>query len=218
MGEKAAMRVLVLGGTTEASHLAHWMSENGIMVVVDATHPFASQMSHNAAEACAATGTPLLGLRRAPWVQMDGDRWIEVSTMEEAASTLGRTPRRVFLTVGRLELAPFAAAPQHRYLVRTIDPVEGALQVPHLREIRDRGPFACEAELDLLSREQVEIVVTKNSGGAATYPKIAAARALGLPVVMVARPPKPEVASVGTPEDALAWLLDHAAAPTERGV
>ena len=122
---------------------------------------------------------PLLALRRPPWAPQAGDRWIEVASMEEAVDALGQRPRRVFLTVGRLELPPFAAAPQHTYLVRTIEPIGDALPVPNVIAIQDRAPFDEAAERALMERERIEVVVTKNSGGHATYPKIAAARALG---------------------------------------
>jgi len=178
-----------------------------IEAVIDATHPFAAAMSRNAAEACAQVQVPLLALRRPPWVPQEGDRWIEVASMEEAVRALGDIPRRVFLTVGRLELPPFAAAPQHTFLVRTIEPIGEALPVPHVIAIRDRAPFDEAAERALMERERVEVVVTKNSGGAATYPKIAAARALGLPVIVVARPEKPRgVEEVATADAAFDWL------------
>ncbi len=242
------MRILILGGTTEASALAarlagnpaftpvlsmagrtseprplpiptriggfggveglvRFLAQERIEAVIDATHPFAAIMSRNAAEACAQAQVPLLALRRPPWVAQEGDRWIEVASMEDAVRALGETPRRVFLTVGRLELPPFAAAPQHTYLVRTIEPIGDALPVPNVIAIQDRAPFDEAAERALMAREQIEVVVTKNSGGMATYPKIAAARALGLPVIVVARPEKPRgVEEVATAEAALAWL------------
>ena len=175
--------------------------------MIDATHPFAAVMSRNAAEACGQMHVPLLALRRPPWTQQEGDCWIEVSSMEEAVWALGDEPRRVFLTVGRLELPPFAAAPQHTYLVRTIEPIGEALPVPNVIAIQARAPFHEAAERALMEREGVDVVVTKNSGGAATYPKIAAARALGLPVIVVARPAKPRgVEEVSSAEAALEWL------------
>lgn len=196
-----------IGGFGGAEGLATFLTEAGIAAVLDATHPFAAVMSRNAAEACARARIPLLALRRAPWERQAGDCWIEVASMAQAVRALGEAPRRVFLTVGRLELGPFAAAPQHAYLVRTIEPVGDALSVPHLRAVRDRGPFDEVAERRLMEREGVEIVVTKNSGGAATFPKIVAARALGLPVVMVARPAKPaDLPVVDTADAAVAWL------------
>ena len=128
--------------------------------------------------------------------------------MIEAVQALGDTPRRVFLTVGRLELAPFAAAPQHTYLVRTIEPIGDALPVPNVIAVRDRAPFDEASERTLMERERIDVMVTKNSGGAATYPKIVAARTLGLPVIVVTRPKKPTgVEEVATAEAAYEWLL-----------
>lgn len=196
-----------IGGFGGVEGLARFLREERIEAVIDATHPFAAVMCRHAAEACAQTRVPLLALRRLPWTLQEGDRWIEVGSMEEAVSALGDVPRRVFLTVGRLELPPFNAAPQHTYLVRTIEPIGDALVVPNVIAIQDRAPFNEAAERALMEREGVEVVVTKNSGGAATYPKIAAARALGLPVIVVARPEKPcGIEEVATAEAAFEWL------------
>ena len=196
-----------IGGFGGVDGLARFLLQERIEAVIDATHPFAAVMSRNAAEACAQAHVPLLALRRPPWAAKAGDRWIEVGSMEEGVRALGEEPRRVFLTVGRLELPPFAAAPQHTYLVRTIEPIGDALPVPNLIAIQDRAPFDEAAERALMERERVDVVVTKNSGGAATYPKIAAARTLGLPVIVVARPQKPSgVEEVASADAALEWL------------
>jgi precorrin-6A/cobalt-precorrin-6A reductase len=195
------------GGFGGAAGLARFLHEERIEAVIDATHPFAAVMSRNAAEACRATGVPLLALRRPPWTPEPGDRWREVPSMHEAVAALGEAPRRVFLTVGRLELGPFAAAPQHAYIVRTIEPIEDALPVPQVIAIRDRAPFDEAAERALMTRERIDALVTKNSGGTATYPKLAAARSLGIPAVLVARPEKPSgVTEVASVAEALAWL------------
>jgi precorrin-6A/cobalt-precorrin-6A reductase len=131
---------------------------------------------------------------------------------------LGQAPRRVFLALGRKELAPFAAAPQHVYLVRSVDPVDPPLRVPRTSYLTARGPFTEEADRAVLERHAIEIIVAKNSGGEATYAKIGAARALGIPVIMLARPALPEVATATTVEEVLAWL-DHVSAPSAaRGV
>ncbi|QRM27924.1 cobalt-precorrin-6A reductase [Microvirga sp. VF16] len=196
-----------IGGFGGVAGLAGFLREEGIEAVIDATHPFAAVMSQNAAEACAQTRVPLLALRRPAWTRRDGDRWTNVTSMEAAARALGDTPRRVFLTVGRLELAAFAAAPHHTYLVRSIEPIGDVLPVPNVMTIQDRAPFDEAAERALMERERIDVVVTKNSGGAATYPKIAAARSLGLPVIVVARPDKPPgVEEVASAEAALDWL------------
>ncbi|WP_407526071.1 cobalt-precorrin-6A reductase [Methylobacterium oryzisoli] len=205
-----------IGGFGGPEGLAAWLRAEGVAAVVDATHPFAQVISRNAAAACAVLGLPLLALRRPPWTAREGDRWQEVDTVAAAARALGEVRRRVFLTVGRLELAAFAAAAHHAYVVRTIEPVGDALPLPDLTVIEARGPFPEEAERDLMRRHRTEVLVTKNSGGSATYGKIAAARALGLPVVIVRQPDAPAAARVERPEDALAWLMAHRAASTRR--
>ena len=205
-----------IGGFGGAEGLAAWLAAEGVAAVVDATHPFAQVISRNAAAACAALGLPLLARRRAPGPARAGDRWQEVDSVAAAAPALGEMPRRVFLTVGRLELAAFAAAPHHAYLVRTIEPVGDALALPDLAVIEARGPFSEEAERHLMRRHRIDVLVTKNSGGTATYGKVAAARALGLPVVIVRQPEAPATARVERPEEALAWLAAHRAASTRR--
>ncbi|WP_128566487.1 cobalt-precorrin-6A reductase, partial [Methylobacterium crusticola] len=202
--------------------LAAWLAAHRVAAVVDATHPFAQVISRNAAAACRAAGVPLLALRRPAWARRPGDRWREVDGVPEAVRALGAAPRRVFVTVGRLELAAFAAAPQHAYLVRTIEPVGDALPVPDLTAIEARGPFGEAQERELMRRHAVEVLVTKNSGGSATYGKVAAARALGLPVVIVRPPVPPAVEAVAEAGAALGWLDRHraasAAGATLRGV
>jgi precorrin-6A/cobalt-precorrin-6A reductase len=206
------------GGFGGAEGLARWLTEHKTDAVVDATHPFAAMMSRNAAAACSRLGLPLLGLRRPPWHAQPSDRWIEVATMADAVPALGQTPRRVFLTIGRLELAPFATAPQHFYLVRSIEPVSDALPVPRLSTLLARGPFDEAGERALLESEHIDIIVTKNSGGSATYAKIAMARALGLPVVVVARPEKPAVTEAENVAAALDWVDAQQRVPLLRGV
>ncbi|WP_093571256.1 cobalt-precorrin-6A reductase [Methylobacterium sp. 174MFSha1.1] len=205
-----------IGGFGGAEGLAAFLRDHGIAALVDATHPFAKVISRNAAVASREAGVPLLAVRRPAWAREPGDDWREVDSVADAVPALGEVPRRVFLTVGRLELAAFAAAPQHRYLVRTIEPVGDALPGLDVTAIEARGPFGAAEEEELMRRHGVEVLATKNSGGTATYGKIAAARALGLPVVIVRQPRLPEVAEVAEARDALAWLEAHRA--TDRGV
>jgi precorrin-6A/cobalt-precorrin-6A reductase len=176
------------GGFGGAAGLAEYLAAERIDVLIDATHPYAATMSANAALAAARAGRPLLALRRPPWTAVEGDRWIEVGDAAEAVRVLGEAPRAVFLALGRQEIAPFAAAAQHRYLVRSVDPVEPALAVPHAIYITARGPFAEADERALLARHGIDAIVAKNSGGESSYGKIAAARALGVPVVLLRRP------------------------------
>src|SRR5262249_9114623 len=161
---------------------------------------------------------PLLALRRPPWLPVAGDIWIEVDDVVGAVAALAVAARRVFLALGRKELAPFAQAPQHHYLVRSVDPVEPPLPVPYATYVTGRGPFDEAHDRILLQEHRIEVMVAKNSGGTATYGKIAAARALGLTVILLRRPGLPQVPAVETVEDAVAWL-DHDGPPsTARGV
>ncbi|SDM86393.1 precorrin-6A/cobalt-precorrin-6A reductase [Methylobacterium phyllostachyos] len=208
-----------IGGFGGAEGLARYLSVEQFDRLIDATHPFAARISSNAARAAAWAGIPLLAIRRPAWSPAPGDFWTEVEGVEAAVSALGPDPRRVFLTIGRQEAGAFAAAPQHAYWARTVEPLGDVLPVPHLTAIEARGPFNAEAEAALMRSAGIEIVVSKNSGGAATYGKIAAARALAIPVVMVRRPDKPAVPSVADAAGVLRWLdTDVHAASTLREV
>jgi precorrin-6A/cobalt-precorrin-6A reductase len=209
-----------IGGFGGAEGLAGYLRQASTDRLIDATHPFAATISANAAAAAQAVGVKLLAIRRPAWARVPGDLWIEVDTMEEAVAALGLEPRRVFLTIGRQEAGAFAAAPQHAYLARTVEPLGAVLPVPHLTAIEARGPFDAAAEMDLMRATGTEILVSKNSGGAATYGKIAAARSLAIPIIMVRRPHKPDVPSVPDAADALRWLdaADHAGPGTLRDV
>lgn len=252
------MRVLVLGGTFEASKLAVLLADRNdiwsmlsfagrttalrppkipyrtggfggvdglqayleterIDVLIDATHPFAEQISRHAAIAAAGANIPLIVLSRPAWVPEPGDNWIEVADMAASAAALGHEPRRVFLTIGRLQIGAFAAAPQHFYLIRTIEQMLPP-NLPRHRVILGRGPFTFEAEEKLLREETIDVVVTKNSGGEAAFAKIRAARRLGVPVIIVARPRQASGAVLHDPAEVMAFLLRHCATLTPRGV
>jgi precorrin-6A/cobalt-precorrin-6A reductase len=170
-------------------------------------------MSANAVAAARATRTPLVVFSRPSWAPQEGDRWTEVASMEDAVEALGSARKTVFLTQGRLQLAAFARAPQHHYLVRAIDrPVE-IDALPDCRLVLARGPFALDDELALMKRERVETLVTKNSGGRATYPKIEAARMLGVSVVIVRRPKAPDAQTLHDADAVIAWIAAHRGAP-----
>jgi precorrin-6A/cobalt-precorrin-6A reductase len=197
------------GGFGGEEGLARVLAEEHFDLLIDATHPFAVQMKSNAIEAAHAADVPLLAIRRPAWVPRDGDRWIMVESLEAAAAAIGRDPRRVFLTTGRMELAPFREAPQHLYIVRSVE-VPSPQELPPLVElITARGPFNVADEHALLEAHRIEVIVTKNSGGAGAAAKLDAARALSLPVIMVERPDLPEAPSVQTIADALHWLERH---------
>ena len=185
------------------------MRPERINVLIDATHPYAATMSDSAARAVQLIDVRLLALRRPAWVAVEGDRWTEVADAQHAVSALGQEPRHVFLTLGRQELGPFRQAPQHHYLIRSVDPVSPPLAVPHATYMTARGPFTEADDLALLKEHGIDVVVSKNSGGPATYSKIAAARTLGIEVVMITRPQLPEMPSVDTVDAVMEWL-DHA--------
>lgn len=177
--------------------------------MIDATHPFAAQMSRNAIAACAAAGIPLLSMERPGWSPQAGDRWIQVSDMAAAAQALQPGDGRVFLAIGRKQLAAFAGkAEQHHFVLRVVDQAEEALPLPADRYelIVARGPFQIEDEIALLKRHAIDCIVSKNAGGADTYAKIAAARALQIPVIMVDRPQLLQRPQCQTPEQAMSWL------------
>lgn len=199
------------GGFGGAEGLAAHLRAADVRVLIDATHPYAATMSRHAAEAAAETGLPFLALRRPPWRRAPGDHWTEVADARAAIAALGTAPRRVFLALGRQELAPFVAAPQHDYLIRSVDPIDPPLAVPHARYLLARGPFPEAAEHALLRDAGIEAIVCKNSGGDATHGKIVAARALGIEVILLRRPALPPAPEVATAAEALAWL-DHAGA------
>jgi precorrin-6A/cobalt-precorrin-6A reductase len=198
-----------VGGFGGAEGLGQYLIAERVDALVDATHPYAAIISANAADAAAATRVPLLALRRPPWVALSGDRWIEVADAAAAVHALGEEPRRVFLALGKGEIRSFARAPQHYYLVRSVGPVDPPLALPHASYVTGRGPFTEADDRALLAAHVIDLVVAKNSGGTATYGKIAAARALGLPVILLRRPALPDVPAVETIEEALTWL-DHA--------
>jgi precorrin-6A/cobalt-precorrin-6A reductase len=199
------------GGFGGVQGLADYLTAERIDALIDATHPYAAVISTNAARAAAIANVPLLALRRPPWVAVAGDRWTEVADIAEAVRLLGEKPQHVFLALGRNEIGAFVQAPQHFYLVRSVDPVDPPLAVPGAFYVTGRGPFTEEDDRALMTDHAIDVIVAKNSGGSATYGKIAAARALGLPVILLRRPVTPQVTAVETVEDAMAWL-DHALA------
>lgn len=252
------MRLLILGGTTEASALAHALAGRSdvapvlslagrttspvlppiphrtggfggvaglseylvgerIAAVVDATHPFAARISAHAIAACAAAGVPLLAFTRPPWRPEPGDRWTAVPDLDGAAAALGDERVTALLTVGRLGLARFRTAPQHRYVIRTIDLPDPADLPPDHALLSGRGPFRLADEVALLRGERIDVVVTKNSGGTAAAAKLAAARALRVRVIAVERPPiAGERREAETLAAVLAWIEAHRGDPSGR--
>ncbi|WP_418958158.1 cobalt-precorrin-6A reductase [Streptomyces tritici] len=195
-----------IGGFGGPDGLARWIAEHGVDRVIDATHPFAERISFNAARAAATAHVPLLALRRPGWVPVEGDDWRDVASLEEAAAALDGLGDRVFLTTGRMGLAAFADRPEW-FLVRSVDAPEPPMP-PRTEVLLDRGPFTLDGERALLARHRIDVLVTKDSGAAATAAKLTAAREAGVPVVVVRRPPVPAgVETAASPEEAAAWAL-----------
>ena len=246
---RALLRVLVLGGTLDASRLAQALTQAGvdgvfsyagrtnapiaqplpirvggfggvaglqifsqaerITPVVDATHPFAAQMSSNAVQACARAGVPLLALERPAWQAQDGDVWQHVPDIAAAVQALPAEPARVFLAIGRQHVAPFLACAQHWYLLRLVDPVvDSVLDLPVERGhvVLDRGPFTLEGDRALLQTHGITHVVSKNSGGTGAQAKLMAARERSFPVILIDRPFIPARPTVSTVEGVCAWM------------
>jgi len=199
-----------IGGFGGATGLAAFIREQAITHVIDATHPFAAEMSRHAVEACAETGVPLVALERAPWVRASGDQWIEVADINAAVAALPERLTRVFLAIGRQHIAPFAAKAQHAYTLRFVDALDGPLPLPDAEVIVSRGPFTLEGDRELMRSRGIEFLVARNSGGAGARAKIDAARELGLPVIMIERPALPDRPRVESVEEVLAWLSHDA--------
>jgi precorrin-6A/cobalt-precorrin-6A reductase len=248
------MRILLLGGTTEASAMAQTLAQSGIDAVfsyagrtnspvqqplpqrvggfggvtglsqylntqmithvIDATHPFAAQMSMNAFEACARARLPLIRLERPAWHATDADRWTHVAQLEDTVTALPDAPARVFLAIGKQHIGLFAAKPQHHYLLRLVDPPQGALPLPNTSVVIARGPFDVASDTALMHAHNVTHIVSKNAGGSGAQAKLAAARALGLPVILTDRPVLPGKHVAQNQRDVMAWL-GHVA---DRGV
>jgi precorrin-6A/cobalt-precorrin-6A reductase len=208
-----------IGGFGGPDALARWLREQRVRAVVDATHPFAARISASAARACPQAGVPLLRLERPGWGERPGDRWTWVGDLDAAAAAIPRLgAARVLLTSGRQGLAAFAGVRDAWFLIRCVDPPEPPLPPRH-ELLLDRGPYTLAGEEALLDAHAIDLLVTKDSGGAHTSAKLDAARERGLPVIVVRRPPRPaDVATVAHVAEALAWALERAQPGYERGV
>ncbi|GIF18227.1 precorrin-6A/cobalt-precorrin-6A reductase [Actinoplanes tereljensis] len=192
-----------IGGFGGVDGLAGFLRERRIDVVVDATHPFAARISANAVEAAGLAGVPLLRFQRPGWFAEPEDVWHRVPDLEEAAAVLPRLGHRVFLTTGRQGIGAFAEVDECWFLARSVEPPE-APKPRHLAVILDRGPFTLDGERRLLDEHRIEVLVTKDSGGAAA--KLVAARERGIPVVLVDRPPAPGGEMATTMDAAVDWV------------
>ena len=203
-----------VGGFGGVAGLADYLRDNRVTHLVDATHPFAAQMSAHAVAAARLAGVPHIALTRPPWQPVAGDRWTRVPDIDAAVAALAGPVRRIMLALGRMHVGAFAAQAQHHYLLRFVDAPDRPPALPRHSLIVDRGPFTRDGDIALMQAHGVDLVVAKNAGGSGADAKLVAARALGLPVLMIDRPILPERMEVMRPEEVIAWI-DHAA---DRGV
>jgi len=197
-----------IGGFGGVDGLLRYLRDHRITHLIDATHPFAAQMSQHAVLAATQTGTPLIALQRPPWQTGRTDRWVSVPDIPAAVAALHGPPQNVFLAIGRQHLAPFAAQPQHHYILRLVDPPD-ALPLPRCTAVIARGPFAEADDIDLLKAYEIDTIIAKNAGGSGAEAKLIAARHLGLPVILIDRPALPERRVTDSIEGVMTWL--HAA-------
>ncbi len=206
-----------IGGFGGATGLIDYLQAMQIDLTIDATHPFAAQISTHAAQAAAAVGIAHLLLVRPAWSPVTGDRWIEVDSIERAVTAIPSEARRILVTVGRQQLAPFASLTDRWCLLRSIEPPDPFIPLPPGQLLLARGPFSIESERQLLYDYQIQAIVSKNSGGNATYAKIVAARELGIPIVMVQRPQLPVGDCVDSVAAAGNWVRDWLAKAGDAG-
>ena len=193
-----------VGGFNGITGLMTWLKDNQIDFLIDATHPFAQQMSNHAWQAAQMCQIPFLNVQRPAWQKQDGDQWFEVNSISEAINMLGKKALRIFLTIGSKNLLPFKKniIPHHHW-IRSIDKPDDTILPSHAEVITAKGPFDVQSEYDFLQRYRIERIVTKNSGSEIVYAKIDAARKLSIPVIMIQRPFISQFPSVSTTDEAL---------------
>lgn len=201
--QPVAVRV---GGFGGAEGLAAFLRDNGIGQVIDATHPFAARISRNAVRACTMAEVPLCTFERPPWMAEPQDDWTPVPNVPAAVAALEGSGKRVFLAIGRQHLGNFAHLAQHRFLTRLVDAPSADFPLQEAGVVVARGPFRLEDDLRLMRAHGTELLVAKNAGGAGAEAKILAARALGIPVIMIDRPKLPERLVRGSIAEVMDWL------------
>ena len=206
------------GGFGGLAGLKNFLVKEKISLLVDATHPFAENISKNALLASTDLGLPFLVLNRPPWVKHSNDQWIEVSSLKNAVKYLKNVEKKtgslfstgsIFLTTGNKELWLFQNFLNYHFLVRTVDDPELVSEWPQATFLKDRGPYTLENEINLLEKQKISMLVAKNSGGISTYAKIEAARHMKIPVLMVRRPEMIPAKSCQTVNEAVDWVNLH---------
>jgi len=196
--------IVRIGGFGGAAGLTNYLQDHQIDLLIDATHPFAAQISWNAATAADCVSIPRLSIVRPAW--RPEPHWINVESNEAAAAILPDLAQRIFLTIGRQELSTFAHLTQLWFLMRMIDPPVAGTPIPPGEVLLARAPFSVEQERSWMQDYEIQAIVSKNSGGDATVSKLIAARELKLPVVMVQRPTMPDGDCVSEVNAALLWI------------
>ena len=197
-----------VGGFGGDAGFAEYLDQASISAVIDATHPFAARITERTARICQTKGVPCLRLDRPAWQPADTDRWTDVATPDDLTDLIPQTAR-IFLAVGRKDIAQYHTLYDRLVVIRSVDPV--ADLPPAWTSVLGKPPFPLQEEVALFQSHQIDWLVTKNAGGAASVTKLIAARHLNLPVAMIARPPLPKgIETRETVEEALIWALRHA--------
>ena len=194
------------GGFGGPGGLQKYLVAHAFDAVIDATHPFAGEIAANAHAACRGAGVPRLKFLRPPWRSAPGDDWIEATSVADTVSYLRDHPSTVLLTIGTREVFAFVGLDDCRFVVRYIHAPKGGVPLKNCIFVVDRGPFDEKGETQLMRAHNVEFLVSKNSGGDGAAAKLAAARALQIPVIMINRPEPPPGARVETQTDVMSWL------------
>ncbi len=195
-----------IGGFGGIPGLEAFLQTENVAFVIDATHPFAEQISNHAFLACKGSGIPLIRLERPAWQPELGDDWIMLADLKSAASWLLKHPQRVLLTSGHKGLDVFRGCHDSFFLIRTVEPALLTEAFSPAENLIVRGPFNVEAEIELMRSRSISLVVSKNSGGSSSRPKLLAARKLSISVIMIDRPEKPDVSKTEKIEQVMEWL------------
>ena len=203
-----------VGGFGGVEGLAGYLRREQVTHLIDATHPFAATISRHAVAAAGQAGVPHIMLTRPAWEAGKGDRWTHVPDIASAVDALAGEPRRVMLALGRMHVEAFGAQPQHHYLLRFVDAPAEPPALPHHHLVVDRGPFTVEGDVALMRAHAIDLLVAKNAGGGGARAKLDAARTLGLPVLLIDRPPLPATRVAYSVAEVLDWVAHSA----QRGV